>query len=38
MVNQQKVLNVDVAFREHYNGAEWKKLAGDAFNYPANVS
>jgi hypothetical protein len=37
-VNQQKMVNVDIIFRDRYTGAEWKELAGDSVNYPAAVS
>jgi hypothetical protein len=36
-VNQQKMLNVDVIFREHLNGEQWKMLNQSA-NYPADVA
>ncbi len=37
-VNQQKVLDVEVNFRQRLTGMDWKKLAGGSVNYPATVS
>lgn len=36
-VNQQKMLGVDVIFREHLSGAQWKLLNASS-NYPAAVT
>jgi hypothetical protein len=37
VVNQQKMLQINVVFRKHLNGGDWKKLNA-ATNYPGTVS
>ena len=38
IVNQQKILSVDISFRQRLTGADFKKKVGDAFRYPASIS